>query len=164
MRGATASPASNSTHISRQWLSPLNVHLSRKYGALSSSSSFTYHKIRHLHTIHRLQECIWLNQPRLMKDLGYPQDIVALVRNIYSQSTTTFTWEHFGKTQPIPIQIGTIQGDTLSPYLFNIFHEPLLKWLQIWNNEYSFITSNTKIKFATYAYDLAILANKVASL
>ena len=46
-----------------------------------------------------------INHTRLlaiMKDLGYPQDAVALVGNIYPQSTTTFTGEHFGKTQPIP--------------------------------------------------------------
>ena len=62
-----------------------------------------------------------------MKDLGYPQDVVAIVGNIYSQSTTTFTGEHFDKTQPIPIQRGTIQGDTLSLYLSIIFLEPLLR-------------------------------------
>ena len=56
----------------------------------------------------------------IMKDLGYSLDAVALVGNIYSQSITTFTGKHFGKTQPIPIQRGTIQGDTISPYLFLI--------------------------------------------
>jgi hypothetical protein len=66
----------------------------------------------------------------IMKDLGYPQDAIKLVGNIYTQSTTVFVGEHFGKTQPIPIQRGTIQGDTLSPYLFIIFLEPLLRWLQ----------------------------------
>jgi hypothetical protein len=40
----------------------------------------------------------------IMKDLSYPRDAVTLVGNIYSHSTTTFTGEHFGKTQPIPIQ------------------------------------------------------------
>ena len=62
----------------------------------------------------------------IMKDLGYPQDAVALIENIYSKSTTTFTEEHFGKTQPIPIQRGTIQGDTLSLWakflVFEKFH------------------------------------------
>jgi hypothetical protein len=100
----------------------------------------------------------------IMKDLGYPQDIEALVRNIYSQSTTTCTWELFGRTQPIPIQRGTIQGDTLSPYLFIIFLEPLLRWLKNWNIGYSLKASNTKLTSATYANDLAILANKIASL
>ena len=63
----------------------------------------------------------------IMKDLGYPQDAIAMIGNIYSQSTTTYIGEYFGKTQPIPIQRGTIQGDTLSPYLLIIFLEPLLR-------------------------------------
>ena len=63
----------------------------------------------------------------IMKDLGYPIDAVKLVRNIYSQSNTIVTGEHFGQTQKIPIQRGTIQEDTLSPYLFIIFLEPLLR-------------------------------------
>ena len=57
----------------------------------------------------------------IMKDLGYPEDVVKLVANIYSQSNTIFIGEHFGQTPKIPIQRGTIQGDTLSPYLFIIF-------------------------------------------
>lgn len=57
----------------------------------------------------------------IMKDLEYLQDAIAMVGNMYSQSTTTFVGEYFGKTQPIPIQRATIQGDTLSPYLFVIF-------------------------------------------
>ena len=48
----------------------------------------------------------------IMKDLGYPNDAIHLIENIYSKSTTTFIGEYFGKTQPIPIQRGTIQGDT----------------------------------------------------
>ena len=43
-----------------------------------------------------------------MKDLGYPLDAMALIGNIYAQSTTIFTGEYFGKTQPIPLQRGTI--------------------------------------------------------
>ena len=99
-----------------------------------------------------------------MKDLGYPQDTVALIGNIYSQSTTTFTGEHFGKTQPIPIQKGTIQGDTLSSYLFIIFLEPLLRWLQRGNNGYTFKTSNTKLSSTAYADDIAAISNNLTSL
>ena len=99
-----------------------------------------------------------------MKDLGYPHDVVALVGNIYSQSTTTFIGVHFNKTQPIPIQRGTIQGDTLSPHLFIIFFEPLLRWLQRRNNGYSFNTSNVKLSTAAYAYDLAAISNRLIFL
>ena len=100
----------------------------------------------------------------IIKDLGYPQDAVALVGNIYSHSTTTFTGEHFGKTQPISIQRGTIQGDTLSPYLFIIFLEPLLRWLQRGNNSYTSKTSDTKLSSAAYADDLAAISYSLASL
>ena len=59
----------------------------------------------------------------IMTDLGYLDDAIHLIGNIYSQSTTKFTGAHFGETKPIHIQHGTIQGDTLSPYLFIIFIE-----------------------------------------
>ena len=43
----------------------------------------------------------------IMKDLGYLEDAVKLVGNIYSHSNTIFTCEHFGQIQKIPIQRGT---------------------------------------------------------
>ena len=100
----------------------------------------------------------------IMKDLGYPTDAIMLVGNIYSHSNTIFTGEHFGKTKPIPIQRGTIQGDTLSPYLFLIFLEPLLRWLQKGENGYTFGTSEIKISSAAYADDLAAISNNTKSL
>jgi hypothetical protein len=50
-----------------------------------------------------------------MADLGYPQDAIILIGNIYSNSSTRFFGIYFGKTKPVYIQRGTIQGDTLSP-------------------------------------------------
>ena len=100
----------------------------------------------------------------IMKDLGYPEDAVKLVGNIYSQSNTIFVREHFGQTQKIPIQRGTIQGDTLSPYLFIIFLEPLLRWLQNGKHGYTLGTSKITINTAAYANDLAIITNKIPSL
>ena len=100
----------------------------------------------------------------IMKDLGYPTDAISLIGNIYSQASTIYCGEYFGKTLPIPIQRGTIQGDTLSPYLFLIFLEPLLRWLQQGDNGYTFGTSKVKISSAAYADDLAAMANKLKSL
>src|ERR1700738_5038355 len=71
---------------------------------------------------------------------------------------------YFGTTPPIHISRGTIQGDTLSPYLFIIFLEPLLRWLQQGNNGYTFGTSRVKISSVTYADDLAAIANKLEAL
>ena len=99
-----------------------------------------------------------------MKDLSYLKDAVKLVGNIYSQSNTIFTGEHFGQIQKIPIQHGPIQRDTLSPYLFIIFLEPLLRWLQRRKNGYTPGTSNITINSTTYANDLTIITNKLTSL
>ena len=100
----------------------------------------------------------------IIKDLGYPEHAVTLIGNIYSQSNTIFTGEHFGRTKPIPIQRGTIQGDTLSPYLFLIFLEPLLRWLQRGRNGYTLGTSKLTISSAAYADDLAIITNNLQSI
>ena len=54
-----------------------------------------------------------------MEDLGYPRDAVELKDNIYTNSTTSFHGNHFGTTLPVQINRGTIQGDTLSPYLLS---------------------------------------------
>jgi hypothetical protein len=99
-----------------------------------------------------------------MYDMGYPQDAVILIGNIYSQSTTIYSGDAFGHTPPIPIQRGTIQGDTLSPYLFLIFLEPLLRWLHQSHQGYPFHTSETAITSAAYADDLVVITNKLPSL
>jgi hypothetical protein len=99
-----------------------------------------------------------------MADLGYPQDAINLIKNIHSNSSTIFTSPHFGKTKPVHIQRDTIQGDTLSPYLFIIFLEQLLKWLERGKYGYNLKTSNHTINLAAYADNLVILTNKLESL
>jgi hypothetical protein len=99
-----------------------------------------------------------------MCDLGYPTDAVSLVGNIYSYSTTIFSGNSFGQTPPINIQHGTIQGDTLSPYLFLVFLEPLLRWIQRGNHGYTFKTSDSTICSTAYADDLVFLSHNTTSL
>jgi hypothetical protein len=99
-----------------------------------------------------------------MADLGYLQDAINLIGNIYSNSSTIFTGTHFGKTKPVHIQRGTIQGDTLSPYLFIIFLEPLLRWLERDNLGYKLNTSQYTVNSAAYADDLAIITSNIKSI
>lgn len=61
-----------------------------------------------------------------MYDLGFPTDAVNVIANLYTNATTRIKLPA-GLTDPIDIDRGTIQGDTLSPLLFLIFIEPLLR-------------------------------------
>ena len=70
-----------------------------------------------------------------------------------------------GQTQKIPIQRGTIEGDTpTSPYLVIIFVEPLLRWLQYGKYSYTLCTSKLTINSTAYADDLAIITKNLTSL
>jgi hypothetical protein len=100
----------------------------------------------------------------IMTDLGYPLDAITLIGSIYSDSYTTITGPYFGKTKPIAIQRGTIQGDALSPYLFIIFLEPLLRWLDQEKLGYNFKTSPTSISSAAYADDLAVIFRNIKDI
>ena len=54
---------------------------------------------------------------KILNDLGYPADAVHVVRGLYESAFTTVVTPH-GTTAPIKVQRGTLQGDSLSPFLF----------------------------------------------
>ncbi len=70
-----------------------------------------------------------------MRKLGYPEDAVKVVVDLYTNATTSITTSA-GQSDTVRIQRGTIQGDTLSPFLFLLFMEPLLRWLEVGNRGY----------------------------
>ena len=100
----------------------------------------------------------------IMADLRYPEDAITIIGNIYSESYTKIIGSHFDPTQSIPIQRSTIQGDTLSPYLFILFLKPLLRWLARDNQGYNFKTSKNNISLATYADDLVIISSNITHI
>ncbi len=53
----------------------------------------------------------------------------------YRVSGTYYMTPH-SNTPTIPIHRCTLQGDTISPFLFTIFMEPLLRWLSIGSRGY----------------------------
>ena len=65
---------------------------------------------------------------RVLEFLGLPSDFNRLVSSLYSGATTEFITPH-GHTSPVGIRRGTLQGDPLSPILFDIMVEPLIRWL-----------------------------------
>jgi hypothetical protein len=71
----------------------------------------------------------------------------------------------------IPIHSGALQGDTLSPFLFTIFMEPLLRWLSIGSRVYKpthqqQTPSSTYMAYDDhgYAYDISITIGTMENL
>ena len=73
----------------------------------------------------------------IMHDLGFPTDAIEIVKNIYSDSTTRIIAAG-GISEAVPVNRGTIQGDSLSPFLFLVFIEPLLRWLHAGGRGYRY--------------------------
>jgi len=67
----------------------------------------------------------------IMYDLCFPTDAIDTVKNLREDATTQVRLASGGSTQKIPVERSTIQGYTLSPFLFLLYMEPLLRWLHV---------------------------------
>ncbi|KAJ9519643.1 hypothetical protein QJQ45_013271 [Haematococcus lacustris] len=105
----------------------------------------------------------------IMHDLGFPTDATDAVKDLYTGVTTRFKTP-YGHTDPVPVNRGTIQGDSLSPFLFLIYIEPLLRWLQVGARGYKFKSATADsgeratVSSIDYADDIAILCNTLRNL
>ena len=70
-----------------------------------------------------------------MRDYGFQDSYIATCEQLYAASNTYYMTTH-GNTTPIPIHRGTLQSNTLSPFLLTIFVEPLLRWLAVGSRGY----------------------------
>ena len=73
----------------------------------------------------------------IMYDLGFPTLSINVVWDIYTNSITRIS-TNAGLTDPIQLHRGTLQGDSLSRFLFLVFIEPLLRWLQCGGRGYQY--------------------------
>jgi ribonuclease HI len=104
-----------------------------------------------------------------MYDLGFPADAIHIVKDLYTNATTRVRLP-LGRSAAIKVDRGTIQGDTLSPFLFLVFIEPLLRWLHSGGRGYRYGCLNGEnneqhnCSSLAYADDLAILTNSISDL
>jgi hypothetical protein len=69
------------------------------------------------------------------RHLGMPSTFVDTCEHLYGVSSTDHITPH-GPTPSIDVNRGTLQGDTLSPFLFTLFLEPFFRWLTVGSRGY----------------------------
>jgi hypothetical protein len=65
-----------------------------------------------------------------MRQLGMPPTFVDTCEQLCGVSSTDY-FTPYGSTPSIDINRGTMQGYTLSPFMFTLFLEPFLRWLTV---------------------------------
>jgi hypothetical protein len=100
---------------------------------------------------------------RVLDFLGLPHDFTRLISNLYSGASTSFVTPH-GLTPPIGIKRGTLQGDPLSPLLFDLMVEPLIRWLNAVNKGYDITSCGPTLTIKWYADDGTLIANSVEDM
>jgi hypothetical protein len=65
----------------------------------------------------------------ILYDLGFPTDAIEVVKDLYTGAKTRIQTPYW-PTAPIPIDRGTIQGDSISPFLFIGMMEQYRKYIK----------------------------------
>jgi exonuclease III/ribonuclease HI len=106
----------------------------------------------------------------ILYDLGYPTDAIDVVKDLYTGATTRFKLPH-GTTDAVVVDRGTIQGDSLSPFLFINYLEPMLRWLRVGKRGYhpglvqnAANRRDTQVTDITFADDLNLLTDKASNM
>ena len=67
--------------------------------------------------------------PVVLKHHHVPEEIVNIVKSLYVQFHTTVTTSRFS-TEFLPVSKGVLQGDCLSPLLFNLLFNTLIQYIK----------------------------------
>ena len=91
----------------------------------------------------------------IMLELGFPEHIVALLQSLYIDQPAVIRWNG-STTETFPIGKGVRQGCILSPHLFSLYTEYVMREAEIQDLGYNIGGRN--ISNARYADDTALIA------
>ena len=63
---------------------------------------------------------------KILKEMGIPDHLICLLRNLYAGQEATVRTEH-GTTDLFPVAKGVLQGCILSPCLFSLYAQYLMR-------------------------------------
>ena len=85
--------------------------------------------------------------------MGFPSSLVDLIKDIYTNASTTVKTSKSDETDPIPIHVGVKQGCPISPILFNLSSELLIRSVK------SICIANSTIPFQLHGQPTPVLAH-----
>jgi hypothetical protein len=100
---------------------------------------------------------------RVLKFPGLLANFTRLVTNLYIRATTEFITPH-GHISPVGIRRGTLQGDPLSPLLFDLMVDPLICCLTASGKRYEIASCGLKLASNWYADDGTLITNSVEDM
>ena len=96
---------------------------------------------------------------KILKDMGIPDPLISLLRNLYAgQEATVRTWH--GITHWFQIGQGVCQGYILSPYLFNLCAEYIMRNAGLEEAQAEIKIARTNINNLRYADDTTFMAER----
>ena len=105
-------------------------------------------------------DCVDHNQLwKILKQMGIPDHLICLVRNLYAGQEATVRTGH-GTTDWFQIGKGVCQGCILSPCLFNIYAEYIMRNAGLGETQVGIKIAGRNINNLRYADDTTLMAEK----
>ena len=82
---------------------------------------------------------------------------------MYSDAHTQFLTP-YGWTRLVQILRGTLQGDSLPPFIFDLMGEPLIRWIKHTHKGYTLTSNNLSLSSKWYADDATLVAPTIPAL
>ena len=96
-----------------------------------------------------------------LKHMGFPESLIELIKDIYTDASTVVRTSRVDETDPIKVNAGVKQGCPISPVLFNLTSELLIRTVLSRTQEnpsIPFKLHNQPISILAYADDLVLIS------
>ena len=100
---------------------------------------------------------------KILKEMGMPVHLTCLMRNLYAGQEATVRTGH-GTTDCFQIGKGVCQGCILSPYLFNLYAEYIMRNAGLEETQAGIKTAGRNINNLRYADDTTLMAESEEEL
>ena len=100
---------------------------------------------------------------KILKEIGKPDHLTCLLRNLYADQEATVRTEH-GTTDWFQIGKGVCQGSILSPCIFNLYAEYIMRNARLDEAQAGMKLSWRNINNLTYANDTTFMAESEEEL